>query len=76
MRQSQALQQAAAEAMRQAALLGQAREAAARPSTPTEAVEALRGALEAALGALGGTQVSMPGQASRIYRNTPYCAGC
>ena len=60
MRQSQALQQAAAEAMRQAALLSKARETAARPSTPAEAVDALRGALEAALGALGGAPVSTP----------------
>ncbi|MFL7839146.1 MAG: acetyl-CoA decarbonylase/synthase complex subunit alpha/beta [Candidatus Promineifilaceae bacterium] len=60
MRQSQALQQAAAEAMHQAALLSQAREAAARPSTPAEAVDVLRGALEAALGALGGVPASIP----------------
>jgi acetyl-CoA synthase len=63
MRQSQALQQAAAEAMRQAALLSQAREAAARPSTPGEAVDALRGALEAALQALGGAPASIPTRA-------------
>ena len=60
MRQSQALQQAAAEAMRQAALLSQARETAARPSTPTEAVDVLRNALEAALGALGGVSAAIP----------------
>ena len=55
LRQAQALQQAAAEAMRQAELLGKARDMAATPSTPTEAVDSLRQALQAALGALGGT---------------------
>ncbi len=54
LRQAQALQQAAAEALRQAELLGQARELAAQPATPAEAVESLRQALTAALGALGG----------------------
>ncbi len=54
LRQAQALQQAAAEALRQAELLGQAREMAAQPATPAEAVESLRQALTAALGALGG----------------------
>ncbi len=58
MRQSQALQQAAAEAMRQAELIGKARETAAVPASPAEAVDALRQALEAALGALGGAQIS------------------
>ncbi|MFN2277207.1 MAG: acetyl-CoA decarbonylase/synthase complex subunit alpha/beta [Candidatus Promineifilaceae bacterium] len=60
LRQSVALQKAAAEALRQAQLLGKAREAAARPSTPAEAVDTLRLALEAALGALGGAPVVAP----------------
>ncbi|GIK54384.1 MAG: hypothetical protein BroJett015_00470 [Chloroflexota bacterium] len=54
LRQAQALQQAASEALRQAELLGQAREMAAQLATPAEAVESLRQALTAALGALGG----------------------
>lgn len=61
MRQAQALQQAAAEAMNQAELLGKAQSmAAAAPTTPTEAVDNLRNALQAALGALGGAPVDMP----------------
>ncbi len=56
LRQAQALQQAAQEALRQAELLGQAR--AAQPSSPAEAVEALRHALQAALAALGGATVA------------------
>jgi acetyl-CoA synthase len=54
LRQAQALQQAAAEALRQAELLGKAREMAAQPANPAEAVESLRQALMAALGALDG----------------------
>ncbi len=60
LRQSQALQQAATEALRQAELLGKAREAALRPANPAEAIDALRGALQAALGALGGAEVALP----------------
>ncbi|MCA9926773.1 MAG: acetyl-CoA decarbonylase/synthase complex subunit delta, partial [Anaerolineales bacterium] len=58
LRQAQALQQAAADAVRQAELLGKVREMAATPTSPTEAVDALRNALQAALGALGGTPLS------------------
>jgi len=60
LRQAQALQQAASEALRQAELLGMAREMAAKPSTPTEAVDHLRQALAAALGALGGQPTAAP----------------
>ncbi len=56
-RQTQALQKAAVEAMRQAELLGKAREIAATPSSPAAAVDSLRKALQAALGALGETAV-------------------
>lgn len=56
LRQAQALQQAAAEALQQAELLGRAREKAAAPDTPAAAVDTLRQALQAALGALGGAQ--------------------
>jgi acetyl-CoA decarbonylase/synthase complex subunit delta len=59
-RQSLALQQAAAEALRQAELIGKARAKAETPSSPAEAVDALRGALMAALGALGGEALAMP----------------
>ncbi|MAT99860.1 MAG: CO dehydrogenase/CO-methylating acetyl-CoA synthase complex subunit beta [Anaerolineaceae bacterium] len=55
LRQAQALQQAASEALRQAELLGKAREMAVQPTSPAEAVDSLRQALQAALGALGGT---------------------
>ena len=51
LRQALALQQAAAEALRQAEFLGKAREMAAKPTTPTEAVDHLRQALAAALSA-------------------------
>ncbi len=57
LRQAQALQLAAAEAMKQAELLGKARTQAAVPTTPAAAVDSLRQALQAALGALGGTPV-------------------
>ncbi len=60
LRQAQALQQAAAEAMRQAELLGQARAIAATPASPAAAVDALRQALQAALGALGSASVGAP----------------
>ncbi|MCP4362157.1 MAG: CO dehydrogenase/CO-methylating acetyl-CoA synthase complex subunit beta [Chloroflexi bacterium] len=55
LRQAQALQQAAADALRQAELLDKAREMTATPTTPTEAVDALRDALQTVLGALGGS---------------------
>ncbi|MCB8967847.1 MAG: CO dehydrogenase/CO-methylating acetyl-CoA synthase complex subunit beta [Ardenticatenaceae bacterium] len=58
LRQAQALQQAAQEALRQAELLGQAR--AQQPSSPAEAVDTLRNALQAALSALGGAPVALP----------------
>ncbi len=58
LRQAQALQQAAQEALHQAELLGQAR--AAQPSSPAEAVDTLRQALQAALSALGGAPVAPP----------------
>lgn len=60
LRQAQALQQAAQEALRQAELLAQAR--AAQPSSPAEAVDSLRQALQAALAALGGAPITPPAQ--------------
>ena len=60
LRQALALQQAAAEALRQAEFLGKAREMAAKPTTPTEAVDHLRQALAAALSVLGGQPVAAP----------------
>ena len=64
LRQAQALQAAAMEAMKQAELLGKAKEMADKPASTTEAVDSLREALQAALGVLGGvdteTAVSEP----------------
>ncbi|MBE2223798.1 MAG: CO dehydrogenase/CO-methylating acetyl-CoA synthase complex subunit beta, partial [Anaerolineae bacterium] len=70
LRQAQALQTAAAEAMRQAELLGKAREQAAKPTSPTEAVDSLREALQAALAALGGTLPTAPPQTSEVLETS------
>ena len=60
LRQAQALQQAQAEALQQAEALSKARDLAATPSTPTEAVDSLKHALTAALAALGGVPTTTP----------------
>ncbi len=70
LKQAQALQTAAAEALRQAELLGKAREQAVQPVSPTEAVDALREALQAALGALGGAPLEAPPQTSEVFKTS------